>query len=370
MSAKKPKLPPTNAPDSRTAEAIAAVSPDRMMFVPMADIVVPSTNGGRPRFIAGEFSGDDSGPDPVGIAQVHASLMTDGRQPSPLSVVALPDGKWGLRVGFRRFAALAECPKAWWRSACQPDEVKQSADSRPVWVRVIADDRAAGSAVMENLGRQDLTPIERGIGMFFLIKEEKVSAARARDMAGFSKSYAGKITSVLSNRDFCTNGKTRAGASVQEILAGKADGNWCDLYDSMKAGKPEDGKGGDGGEGGDGGKKRPARDLRSMEAALARVGLFSAAVNAKLSSVDGVTAQEHIALALVSAVLVAIVDPSMMAEESAAAPCLAVAPDHLLDAMSDVEEPKSPAELVDILLRFAAGELQLPDSPDAEQAEL
>ena len=99
----------------------------------------------------------------------------------PILARALPDGNLEIIAGERR-----------WRAA-QMAGLSQV----PVLVRKVPDNAALAMALIENIQREDLNPLEEAVGIQRLIDEFKMTHQTAADAVGRSRSAASNLLRLL-----------------------------------------------------------------------------------------------------------------------------------------------------------------------------
>ncbi len=100
----------------------------------------------------------------------------------PILARELPGGGYEIIAGERR-----------WRAA-QIAELKQV----PVLVRKVSDNAALAMALIENIQREDLNPLEEAIGIQRLIDEFQMTHQAAADAVGRSRSAASNLLRLLN----------------------------------------------------------------------------------------------------------------------------------------------------------------------------
>jgi ParB family chromosome partitioning protein len=118
--------------------------------------------------------------DEASLHELAASIKSQGIM-QPILARELPDGSYEIIAGERR-----------WRAA-QLAELKQV----PVIVRKVPDNAALAMALIENIQREDLNPLEEAIGIQRLIDEFKMTHQEAADAVGRSRSAASNLLRLL-----------------------------------------------------------------------------------------------------------------------------------------------------------------------------
>ena len=118
--------------------------------------------------------------DEVSLSELAASIKAQGII-QPILARELPSGGYEIIAGERR-----------WRAA-QIAELKEV----PVLVRKVADNAALAMALIENIQREDLNPLEEAIGIQRLIDEFQMTHQAAADAVGRSRSAASNLLRLL-----------------------------------------------------------------------------------------------------------------------------------------------------------------------------
>ena len=118
--------------------------------------------------------------DEASLSELAASIKTQGVM-QPILARVLPDGSHEIIAGERR-----------WRAA-QLAGLNQV----PVLVRKVADNAALAMALIENIQREDLNPLEEAVGIQRLIDEFKMTHQTAADAVGRSRSAASNLLRLL-----------------------------------------------------------------------------------------------------------------------------------------------------------------------------
>ncbi len=118
--------------------------------------------------------------DETSLNELAASIKAQGVM-QPILARALPDGSHEIIAGERR-----------WRAA-QLAGLSQV----PVLVRKVADNAALAMALIENIQREDLNPLEEAVGIQRLIDEFKMTHQTAADAVGRSRSAASNLLRLL-----------------------------------------------------------------------------------------------------------------------------------------------------------------------------
>jgi len=119
--------------------------------------------------------------DPGAIAELAASIKVQGVI-QPVLARPLSDGRFEIIAGERR-----------WRAA-----KLAGLDSIPVLVRDVRDDLALAMALIENIQREDLNPIEEASGIQRLIDEFEMTHEAAAEAVGRSRSGVSNLLRLLS----------------------------------------------------------------------------------------------------------------------------------------------------------------------------
>jgi len=128
--------------------------------------------------------------DEVSLNELASSIKVQGII-QPILARELPNGGYEIIAGERR-----------WRAA-QLAELKQV----PVLVRKVPDNAALAMALIENIQREDLNPLEEAIGIQRLIDEFQMTHQAAAEAVGRSRSAASNLLRLL-----------KLPADVQEML--------------------------------------------------------------------------------------------------------------------------------------------------------
>ena len=119
--------------------------------------------------------------DEASLKELAASIKVQGIM-QPILARELPGGGYEIIAGERR-----------WRAA-QIAELKQV----PVLVRKVSDNAALAMALIENIQREDLNPLEEAIGIQRLIDEFQMTHQAAADAVGRSRSAASNLLRLLN----------------------------------------------------------------------------------------------------------------------------------------------------------------------------
>jgi len=130
--------------------------------------------------------------DEASLNELASSIRVQGII-QPILARELPNGGYEIIAGERR-----------WRAA-QLAELKQV----PVLVRKVPDNAALAMALIENIQREDLNPLEEAIGIQRLIDEFEMTHQAAAEAVGRSRSAASNLLRLL-----------KLPADVQEMLMG------------------------------------------------------------------------------------------------------------------------------------------------------
>lgn len=118
--------------------------------------------------------------DESSLVELASSIKAQGIM-QPILARELPDGSYEIIAGERR-----------WRAA-QIAELKQV----PVLVRKVPDNAALAMALIENIQREDLNPLEEAVGIQRLIDEFQMTHQEAADAVGRSRSAASNLLRLL-----------------------------------------------------------------------------------------------------------------------------------------------------------------------------
>lgn len=118
--------------------------------------------------------------DETSLNELAASIKSQGVM-QPILVRELSDGNYEIIAGERR-----------WRAA-QLAGLSQV----PVLVRKVPDNAALAMALIENIQREDLNPLEEAIGIQRLIDEFQMTHQAAADAVGRSRSAASNLLRLL-----------------------------------------------------------------------------------------------------------------------------------------------------------------------------
>lgn len=118
--------------------------------------------------------------DEASLNELAASIKVQGVM-QPILARELPTGGYEIIAGERR-----------WRAA-QLAELKQV----PVIVRKVPDNAALAMALIENIQREDLNPLEEAVGIQRLIDEFQMTHQAAADAVGRSRSAASNLLRLL-----------------------------------------------------------------------------------------------------------------------------------------------------------------------------
>jgi ParB family chromosome partitioning protein len=122
--------------------------------------------------------------DEASLNELAASIKAQGVM-QPILARELPAGGYEIIAGERR-----------WRAA-QLAELKQV----PVIVRKVPDNAALAMALIENIQREDLNPLEEAVGIQRLIDEFQMTHQAAADAVGRSRSAASNLLRLLKLPD-------------------------------------------------------------------------------------------------------------------------------------------------------------------------
>ncbi len=119
--------------------------------------------------------------DESSLQELAASIRTHGLM-QPLVVRPLDSGRWEIIAGERRFRAAQLAGLA----------------QVPVVVRDVADEQALAMALIENIQREDLNPLEQAQAIRRLISEFGFSHEQAADTLGRSRSATSNLLRLLN----------------------------------------------------------------------------------------------------------------------------------------------------------------------------
>jgi len=157
--------------------------------VPVA-MVVP--NPGQPRQTF----------DPEKLEQLAASVGAAGVI-QPLVVHELADGRYGLIAGERR-----------WRAAQQA-----GLESVPIVIRDEDEGSRLQTALIENVAREDLNPVEEARACAALVEELELSKEEVARRLGRSRSAVSNVIRSWTSRTRCSTFSPRA--SSARVMAGR-----------------------------------------------------------------------------------------------------------------------------------------------------
>ena len=118
--------------------------------------------------------------DEASLNELAASIKVQGVM-QPILARLLPNGSHEIIAGERR-----------WRAAQLAGLVQV-----PVLVRKVADNAALAMALIENIQREDLNPLEEAVGIQRLIDEFKMTHMAAADAVGRSRSATSNLLRLL-----------------------------------------------------------------------------------------------------------------------------------------------------------------------------
>jgi ParB family chromosome partitioning protein len=119
--------------------------------------------------------------DETALQELAASIRTHGMM-QPVVVRPVAPGKWEIIAGERRFRAASLA----------------GLDELPVIVREVPDEQALQLALIENIQREDLNPLEEAQAIRRLIDEFGYSHDRAADAIGRSRSATSNLLRLLN----------------------------------------------------------------------------------------------------------------------------------------------------------------------------
>lgn len=136
--------------------------------------------------------------DDAALNELASSIKAQGIM-QPILVRPVPGGKFEIIAGERR-----------WRAA-----QLAGLDTVPVLVREVADNAALAMALIENIQREDLNPLEQAVGIQRLVNEFGATHDQAADMVGRSRSAVTNLLRLLGLaapvRDLMQQGKLDMG---------------------------------------------------------------------------------------------------------------------------------------------------------------
>ena len=136
--------------------------------------------------------------DDAALNELASSIKAQGIM-QPILVRPVPGGKFEIIAGERR-----------WRAA-----QLAGVDTVPVLVREVADNAALAMALIENIQREDLNPLEQAVGIQRLVNEFGATHDQAADMVGRSRSAVTNLLRLLGLaapvRDLMQQGKLDMG---------------------------------------------------------------------------------------------------------------------------------------------------------------
>ncbi len=136
--------------------------------------------------------------DDAALNELASSIKAQGIM-QPILVRPVPGGKFEIIAGERRWRAAKLAGLA----------------SVPVLVREVADNAALAMALIENIQREDLNPLEQAVGIQRLVAEFGATHDQAADMVGRSRSAVTNLLRLLGLavpvRDLMQQGKLDMG---------------------------------------------------------------------------------------------------------------------------------------------------------------
>ena len=136
--------------------------------------------------------------DDAALNELASSIKAQGIM-QPILVRPVPGGKFEIIAGERRWRAAKLAGLA----------------SVPVLVREVADNAALAMALIENIQREDLNPLEQAVGIQRLVAEFGATHDQAADMVGRSRSAVTNLHRLLGLavpvRDLMQQGKLDMG---------------------------------------------------------------------------------------------------------------------------------------------------------------
>jgi len=136
--------------------------------------------------------------DDTALNELASSIKAQGIM-QPILVRPVPGGKFEIIAGERRWRAAKLAGLA----------------SVPVLVREVADNAALAMALIENIQREDLNPLEQAVGIQRLVTEFGATHDQAADMVGRSRSAVTNLLRLLGLavpvRDLMQQGKLDMG---------------------------------------------------------------------------------------------------------------------------------------------------------------
>ena len=155
--------------------------------------------------------------DEAALKELAASIKAQGIM-QPILVRPVPGGRFEIIAGERR-----------WRAS-----KIAGLETVPVLIREVADNAALAMALIENIQREDLNPLEQAIGIQRLVNEFGATHDQAADMVGRSRSAVTNLLRLLGLtapvRELLQGGKLNMGharallalAGMQQIEAARA----------------------------------------------------------------------------------------------------------------------------------------------------
>ncbi len=172
MMAAKPKGGLGKGLGSLFEESVSLSGPDSTTTLPLRDIE-PDKNQPRKAF------------DPDSISQLAASILEHGIL-QPIAVRPAPAGGYRIIAGERR-----------WRAARQAGLTEV-----PVVIREVTDEQAMELALIENLQREDLDPIEEAVGYQQLMERCNLTQEQAAKRLSRSRSAIANSLRLLNLPDW------------------------------------------------------------------------------------------------------------------------------------------------------------------------
>lgn len=147
--------------------------------------------------------------DEESLNSLAASIKSQGLM-QPILVRAIADEKWEIIAGERR-----------WRAAKIAGLFEV-----PVLIKTVADEAALAMALIENIQREDLNPIEEALGIQRLIEQFKMTHQIAADAVGRSRSAVTNLLRLLNLasevQDLVIVGKLEMGHARSLLVLEKA----------------------------------------------------------------------------------------------------------------------------------------------------
>lgn len=148
--------------------------------------------------------------DEESLNSLAASIKSQGLI-QPIIVRAIADDKWEIIAGERR-----------WRAAKIAGLFEV-----PVLIKTVADEAALAMALIENIQREDLNPIEEALGIKRLIEQFQMTHQVAADAVGRSRSAVTNLLRLLNLtsevQDWVMDGKLDMGHARSLLILEKSE---------------------------------------------------------------------------------------------------------------------------------------------------